>query len=282
MDVEPIDLGDEVGCGIQSRLKLAQVVVVPPVARELLRRRELHALRRIGDRLRFGPLGRVDSLAQVGELGFRKRNAERTNCSFVTGLLCNSSFGHCVEPPWRTEQACRASGKACRCETYDASASEPEGFRHAVPPSAAGRWERSDRLHPEGSSASRVQETRGPCSSRLAVGRSNLSSKRSRERNGRPRLGSSPRMEGVRWAGGSARRRRQLCRPIALALPPHPRRDRRQPGADRSLSASPASRAGASRSRRRPRGGRPGTSRGRGRRGAARARRSPPSSVPST
>ena len=46
VDVEPVDLGDELRQGVQLRLALAPVVVRRPVARELLHRRELHALRR--------------------------------------------------------------------------------------------------------------------------------------------------------------------------------------------------------------------------------------------
>ena len=45
MDVEPVDLGDELRQRVQPRLDLAPVVVGRPVARELLHRRELHALR---------------------------------------------------------------------------------------------------------------------------------------------------------------------------------------------------------------------------------------------
>jgi len=54
MNVEPIDLGDELREGVQSRLALAPIVFGRPVARELLNRRELHALRRIRDRSRSG------------------------------------------------------------------------------------------------------------------------------------------------------------------------------------------------------------------------------------
>ena len=54
MNVEPIDLGDELREGVQSRLALAPIVFGRPVARELSNRRELHALRRIRDRSRSG------------------------------------------------------------------------------------------------------------------------------------------------------------------------------------------------------------------------------------
>ena len=45
VNVQPIDLGDELRQGVQFRLALAPVVFRRPIARELLNRRELHALR---------------------------------------------------------------------------------------------------------------------------------------------------------------------------------------------------------------------------------------------
>ena len=45
MNVEPVDLGDELRQGVELRLALAPVVIGRPIARELLHRRELHALR---------------------------------------------------------------------------------------------------------------------------------------------------------------------------------------------------------------------------------------------
>src|SRR5882724_788913 len=51
MNVQPIDLGDELWQGVQSRLHLPPVVFRPPIACECLNRRELHALRCIRDRL---------------------------------------------------------------------------------------------------------------------------------------------------------------------------------------------------------------------------------------
>ena len=44
VDVEPVDVGDEVGQGVQPRLDLAPVIVVRPIVGELLHRRQLHAL----------------------------------------------------------------------------------------------------------------------------------------------------------------------------------------------------------------------------------------------
>jgi hypothetical protein len=51
MNVKPVDLGHEVRQGVQLRLALTPVIVSPPVPRELLHHRELHALRVVGDRL---------------------------------------------------------------------------------------------------------------------------------------------------------------------------------------------------------------------------------------
>jgi len=59
MDVEPVDLGYEIGQAVQFRLALAPVVVAAPVAREVLHHRKRHALRVVGDRLALGPPGRV-------------------------------------------------------------------------------------------------------------------------------------------------------------------------------------------------------------------------------
>ena len=79
VDVEPVDLGHEVRQGVQLRLAPAPVVVGRPVARELLHRRERHALRVVGDRLALGPPGRGDAPAQLGELRLIEADLERAN-----------------------------------------------------------------------------------------------------------------------------------------------------------------------------------------------------------
>ncbi len=58
MNVEPVDLGDEVRHGVDLRLALAPIVLVRPILRELLHRRELHALGCVGHLFAFRPLGR--------------------------------------------------------------------------------------------------------------------------------------------------------------------------------------------------------------------------------
>ena len=88
MNVEHIvDLGDEVRQGVQLRLAPAPVVFCPPIARESLDRRELHALRLVRDRFPFRPLGRVDAPAQVDKFSFRNVHLKRTNRILVSCLL---------------------------------------------------------------------------------------------------------------------------------------------------------------------------------------------------
>ena len=74
MNVQPIDLGDELRQGVQSRLDLAPVVFCRPIARERLNRRELYALRCIRDRFPFRPLRRdLNAPAQFGQVPLPER-----------------------------------------------------------------------------------------------------------------------------------------------------------------------------------------------------------------
>ena len=68
MDVQAVDLGDEVRQGLQLLLALAPVVLVRPVARECLHRRELRALRLIVDGLLLGA-ARGERCAPAGPRG---------------------------------------------------------------------------------------------------------------------------------------------------------------------------------------------------------------------
>ena len=79
VDVQPINLGHEIRQGVQSRLDLAPVVLGRPIAREFLHRRELGALRLIGDRLPVRPAGRAYASAQFGQFGVREIHAKWTN-----------------------------------------------------------------------------------------------------------------------------------------------------------------------------------------------------------
>ena len=70
-----------VNCGsaLSFASALAPVVVGRPVARELLQRRQLHALRPVCDELLGGPARRLDAPAQVVELLFGNLDVERPN-----------------------------------------------------------------------------------------------------------------------------------------------------------------------------------------------------------
>src|SRR5215813_818933 len=85
MNVEPIDLGNELRQGVQFRLGLAPVVIGRPIAREFLRRRELHALRLISDVFPLRPLRRVDAPAEVVERLLWDVDAEGADCGWVGG-----------------------------------------------------------------------------------------------------------------------------------------------------------------------------------------------------
>ena len=85
VNVEPVDLGHELRQGIELRLGLPPVVVRAPVAHELLKLRELHALRPVIDRLAVGPPRRGDAPAQVDELLLGNVDAERTDCAVLAG-----------------------------------------------------------------------------------------------------------------------------------------------------------------------------------------------------
>ncbi len=99
VNVEPINVGDEVGQGIEPRFHLAPVVLCRPIARQLLSGCEPHALRVIRYLFLVRPLGRVDAPAQVGELRFRSMEREGTDFVFGTHLR-NSLLG------WRWSALC--------------------------------------------------------------------------------------------------------------------------------------------------------------------------------
>ena len=93
VDVEPVDLGGELGQGVELRLALAPVVVRRPVAREVLERRERHALRRVRDGLLLRPPRGLNAPPQVGKFRFRNIYMKRTNRILVSCLLANMSHG---------------------------------------------------------------------------------------------------------------------------------------------------------------------------------------------
>ena len=79
VNVEPVDLGDEVRQRFQLRLAPAPVVLRRPIVREFLNRRELHALRCVGDRLTVGPPRRRDASAEICEFLLRNVDVKRAD-----------------------------------------------------------------------------------------------------------------------------------------------------------------------------------------------------------
>src|SRR5437870_2652742 len=98
MNVEPVDFSDEVRHGVDLGLALPPIVLVRPILRELLHRRQLHALCGVGDLFALWPLCGLNALAQIGEVRLRRLEVKRTNSGVVTSLLggwlCSSGLGH--------------------------------------------------------------------------------------------------------------------------------------------------------------------------------------------
>src|ERR1700757_1074629 len=97
MNVESIDLCDELRQGVQFRLALAPIVISPPIARERLGGRELHALCGIRDRFPLRPLCCVYAPAQFSQFRVWNLHVKRTSCIclFATSL-CSTGLGHGV------------------------------------------------------------------------------------------------------------------------------------------------------------------------------------------
>jgi hypothetical protein len=81
VDLDPVDLGRELRKRVELRFGLAPVVVGLPVARQLLQRRQLDALRPIWDELLAGPARRSDATTQLGELLFGNLDTEGPDLS---------------------------------------------------------------------------------------------------------------------------------------------------------------------------------------------------------
>jgi hypothetical protein len=79
VDVQPVDLRQEVLEPVQLRLARAPVVLGRPVAGERLDRRQLHALRPIGDQLLAGQARRGEAAAQLSKLLLRNIDLERAD-----------------------------------------------------------------------------------------------------------------------------------------------------------------------------------------------------------
>jgi hypothetical protein len=96
VEVEAVDGGGELGQGVQPGLDLAPVVVVGPVAGQLLHGRQRHALGVIVDRLALGPAGGIDAPAQLGQVLVREADPEGTDGGVLGGARTRSArLCHC-------------------------------------------------------------------------------------------------------------------------------------------------------------------------------------------
>jgi hypothetical protein len=79
VDVHPVDLGHKLRHRVELGFGLAPVVLFRPVARERLHRRQLDALRPIGDQLPRGPARRTEANAQRSQLLLRDLDPKRAD-----------------------------------------------------------------------------------------------------------------------------------------------------------------------------------------------------------
>ena len=93
VDVQPVDLGDELRQGVQSRLTGAPVVVGRPVAREVLHDRQGHALRVVLDRLLVREARAGEASPQVLELRRGDVDRERADRGVVRCTLGHDCHG---------------------------------------------------------------------------------------------------------------------------------------------------------------------------------------------
>src|SRR4029450_11887440 len=97
---------------MEARLDFAPVIFRGPVAREFLRRRERHALRKVRDGFLLRKSCRRDTPSQFGEFRVRSSHLKRTNrrrfqytCEHCHHGLLRSQFATAFKAPqWQTER----------------------------------------------------------------------------------------------------------------------------------------------------------------------------------
>jgi hypothetical protein len=99
MNIDAIDVGNKLGQGVQFCFHLAPVIVGLPIVRQLLHRRELHALCSIIHEFFFRPLGILDPAPQIDKFLLRYVHFKRTNGVRISGsatlcIRCRSLHRH--------------------------------------------------------------------------------------------------------------------------------------------------------------------------------------------
>src|SRR5438128_8835794 len=93
VDIQPVDLGDELGMRVQLRLAPPPVVIGRPISRERLNEGELHALRKVRDGFLLRESCRRDAPAHFVEFRVCSLETKRANRGLVSRPL-GASFGH--------------------------------------------------------------------------------------------------------------------------------------------------------------------------------------------
>ncbi len=76
MDVQPVELDQEIGMGVERRLARAPVILLGPISREILHHGERNALVPVVDLLLVGPAGGADAGVEVVDRGLRHVDGE--------------------------------------------------------------------------------------------------------------------------------------------------------------------------------------------------------------
>ena len=148
VDVEAVDLGQELREGVEPGLEPAQVVVAAPVAGELLRRRERHALGDVADGLLLRPSRRLDSPAEVVELVLGHLDAEGTDGRLIGGVHRHLRSPFNTDPHFQRRLATRDPHLRISRNRNRTAASGYPG-RHPATRPARTRREAMSAFHPE-------------------------------------------------------------------------------------------------------------------------------------
>ena len=79
MDIEPVDLGDKLADGIETRFAAPPVIFDPPIGDQFPERRQPRALRPVVDRFFLGPAGLVEPVGKRHQLVFGNGEFERAD-----------------------------------------------------------------------------------------------------------------------------------------------------------------------------------------------------------
>ena len=121
VDLDPVDLGRELGKSVELRLGLAPVVVGLPVAGELLQGFQLHALGAIVDELLRRPARRGDAAPQVGELLVRNVDLEGLDVGLNGAHEALPSLRSVLNAARISVAKISGSSQAAKCPPFSAS-----------------------------------------------------------------------------------------------------------------------------------------------------------------